>query len=288
MARLTRQVEPPVQPLLLNLDETAVSYSFHQAKGLFVKKLKRKRRCYSQVRKQDLRGTVTHVAIIANRSEVQPKLPQVIIGNHHRFTHGLLASVIADKPASVHLLRRKSSWNNTSVMCEILDLLATALQQFPGFQPILLLDTCGCHISDAVTALVPVPAGLTHLLQPLDVYFFAGYERYLRESYRQMRSIAAQGAATPKAWNKLLFDVCTTYLNSHAWAPAFAQVGLGPHRCALIHDLQAYFPLGVPAQSRDVCLSGTELAKLLPRGRKFRFLNWVRAPAGRKRSLTVH
>lgn len=140
-AWLTRQVELPVQPLLLNLDETAVSYSFHQAKGLFVKKLKRKRRCYSQVRKQDLRGTVTHVAIITNRSEVQPKLPQVIIGNHHRFTHGLLASVIADKPASVHLLRRKSSWNNTSVMCEILDLLATALQQFPGFQPILLLDT---------------------------------------------------------------------------------------------------------------------------------------------------
>lgn len=205
-----------------------------------MKKLKRKPRCYSQVRKQDLRGTVTHVAIIANRSEVQPKLPQVIIGNHHRFTHGLLASVIADKPASVHLLRRKSSWNNTSVMCEILDLLATALQQIPGFQPILLMDTCGCHISDVVTAkaaalniwLVPVPAGLTHLLQPLDVYVFVGYKRYLRESYRQMRSMAAQGTATLQAWIKLLFDVCTTYLNSHAWAPAFAQAGLGPHQCS--------------------------------------------------------
>ena len=115
-----------MQPLLLNLDETALSYSFHQAKGLYVRKLKRKGRCYSQVRKQDLRGTVTHVAIIANRSEVQPKLPQVIIGNRHRFTKGLLASVVADKPASVHLFRRKSSWNNISVMCEILDLLAAA------------------------------------------------------------------------------------------------------------------------------------------------------------------
>ena len=126
MAWLERQVEPPVQPLLLNLDETALSYSFHQAIGLYVRRLRRNGKCYSQVRKNDLRGTVTHVAIIADRSEVQPKLPQLTISNRHRFTHGLLASVGADKPAFVHLFQRESSWNNITVMCEILELLAAA------------------------------------------------------------------------------------------------------------------------------------------------------------------
>ena len=61
-------------------------------------------------------------------------------------------------------------------MCEILELLAAALSNFPGLQPILLLDIAICHISDAGMAtaaelnigLVPVPVGLTHLLQSLD------------------------------------------------------------------------------------------------------------------------
>lgn len=61
-------------------------------------------------------------------------------------------------------------------MCEILELLAAALSNFPGLQPILLLDTAIGHIGDAVMAkaaelnigLAPVPAGLTHLLQSLD------------------------------------------------------------------------------------------------------------------------
>jgi hypothetical protein len=72
-------------------------------------------------------------------------------------------------------------------------------------QQTLLLDTCGCHVSDVVTAkaaalniwLVPVPAGLTHLLQPLDVYVFVGYKRYLREVYRELRSRAEE--ASPEA-----------------------------------------------------------------------------------------
>ena len=180
-------IPPPVQPLLLNLDETAVSDSFHQAKGLYHRRLKRRCRAHTQVQKNELRGAVTHVALICDRTEVQPQLPQVIIGNSHRFTKQLMSSVRASTPSTVHLFRRKSTWNNTSCMCEILDLLAHALMDFPWCQPILLLDTASCHISDKVAAkaaalniwLVPVPAGFTHLIQPLDVYVFSGYKEFL-------------------------------------------------------------------------------------------------------------
>ena len=270
-----------------------MSYTFHQSQGLYVRSLRRKGRCHAQVRKRDLRGAVTHVALICDRSDVQPKLPQVVICNSHRFTKSLLASVASVQPSSVHLFRRKSSWNNTSCMCEILELLAKALKDFPAFQPILLLDTCSCHVSDVVSAkaaalgiwLVPVPPGLTHLLQPLDVYTFSGYKQFLRSAYR--KACLRDGHVSPPSWLKLLFQACTQYLNSRQWSAAFSQVGLGPPCAAASQELQAIFPDGLPRQ-RDACLTSAELAKLLPKGKAFRAIHWVRAPAGRKRILTVH
>ena len=57
-------------------------------------------------------------------------------------------------------------------MIQVLELLADALKEYPAFQPVLLLDTATCHIGDKVAEkaaalniwLVPVPAGVTHLL----------------------------------------------------------------------------------------------------------------------------
>ena len=292
VAWLRDQVERPVQPLLLNLDETSVSYTFHQARGLYARRLKRQGRAHAQVPKSDLRGAVTHVAIICERSEVQPRLPQVVIGNTHRFTRRLVARTLASKPANVHVFRGKSSWNNTACMSEILDLLAEALKDFPGFQPILLLDTASCHINDTVAAkaaklniwLAPVPAGLTHLLQPLDVHVFSGYKEFLKQEYRKVRS--ATGSVTPEAWLNLIFSVCSRYLSSHKWSFAFSQVGLGPKPDHLSSELLSFFPNGVPAQPRS-CLSSAEFDRLMPKKRKVRALQWVRAPAGRKRVLTV-
>ena len=269
-----------------------MSYTFHRARGLYVRKLKRQGRAHALVRKRDMRGAVTHVGLICERSEIQPKLPQVVIGNTHRFTLGLMASVAASKPDSVHLFRRKSSWNSASCMCEILELLAASLRDFPGFQPILLLDTCSCHVTDTVAAkaaalniwLVPVPAGLTHLLQPLDVYTFSGYKQFLQNAHKQAR--ADHGDVDARAWLQLIFDVCTRFLNGRRWSEAFCQVGLGPSSASLSHELKTLFPGGLPVQ-QATCLSAAELARLMPKGRKFRALHWVRAPKGRRRVLTI-
>ena len=108
---LTSRVDGGKQPVFLNLDETSISYSYHGAKGFFVKKLLRTRKGVVKIRKKELRGSVSHVAIIADRPDVQRVLPQVFIGNKHRFTLGLMEAVTGDKPAFVHLFRRKSSWN---------------------------------------------------------------------------------------------------------------------------------------------------------------------------------
>lgn len=171
-------------------------------------------------------------------------------------------------------------------------IVSEALKAFPSFQPILLLDTSPCHITDSVAAkaaslniwLVPVPVGLTHLLQPLDVYAFAGYKDSLRNEYRRVRS--EHGSVTPQRWLQLLFAVCTRYLNSRQWSVAFAQAGLGAPSANISTELQTFFPQGLPQQPAT-CLSSAELSRLLRSNRKVRFLHWVRAPADRRRSLTV-
>ncbi len=276
----------------MRLEEISVSYTFHQAKGLYVRRLRREGRAHTQVPKRDLRGAVTHVAIMRDRSEIQPRLPQVLQGNKHRFTQTLVAGALGSKPSNVHLFRRKSSWNNTTCTIDILDLLAEALRDFPTLQPILLLDTASCHINDPVAAkagsfniwLAPVPAGLTHLLQPLDVYGSAGYKGFLKSVHRTER--AAHGKVTPQSWLKLLFDVCTRFLNSRKWSVAFPQVGLGALHTHFSAELQAIIPQGRPQQPPSY-LSGAELARMMPSNRKVWFLHWVCAPANRRRSLTV-
>jgi hypothetical protein len=114
-------------------------------------------------------------------------------------------------------------------MISVLELLAAALAHFPDLQPILALDTVRCHIAPRILSkaaelklwIAPVPAGLTYLLQPLDVSCFAQYKAFLRSAYRIARM--ATGALSARQWIMLLFQVCTDFLNSTPWAPAFFQ-----------------------------------------------------------------
>jgi hypothetical protein len=178
-------------------------------------------------------------------------------------------------------------------MTQVLELLADALKDYPAFQPVLLLDTATCHIGDKVAEkaaalniwLVPVPAGVTHLLQPLDVYTFSCYKEFLRREYRLARAKHG-GIITPQTWLRLIFQVCTRYLNSHKWAPACNQVGLGSTAADLSKEIQSLFPNGLPKRA-STCLSSAELVRLMPVDRKVRFLHWVRAPAARRRTLTI-
>lgn len=58
-----------MQALFLNLDETQFSYTFHKSQGIYVKRLKRAGHAHARVRKRDLRGAVTPMAIICERPE---------------------------------------------------------------------------------------------------------------------------------------------------------------------------------------------------------------------------
>ena len=59
------------EAVLLNLDETAVGYSMLGVKGFFKKKLVKRKNVGAHIRKKDLRGTIAHVAVTADRPDVR-------------------------------------------------------------------------------------------------------------------------------------------------------------------------------------------------------------------------
>ena len=84
------------QLLRINLDETSVCLFQGSGKGnVFVGK---KRRLVQFVQTRKRRCYFTHVAVICDNSELQPLLPQVLIGNERTFLAASMNGLRAGKP----------------------------------------------------------------------------------------------------------------------------------------------------------------------------------------------
>lgn len=267
---------PGQKPLFVNLDETSLGVHMKGRAGVVATARTPGGLATAlgvKPKLADLRGAITHVAMVCDCSWLQPLLPQVLIGNKRKFTKKLLKAVKA--PPAVHLLAEKSSWNSAAVMVKIIDLLAAALEPHRETHlPVLLLDCCTCHLTNAVLErarsknilLVCVPASTTHLLQPLDTRVFHGYKEFLAKGFLKLQLESEDGTVSPVAWLRLLTEAATHYLRAHRWEPAFISVGAGASsyeqlssalRC---HDL----PFDVPLKP----LSPTQLQAVLPKGKR--------------------
>ncbi|CAE7672268.1 unnamed protein product, partial [Symbiodinium sp. CCMP2592] len=202
------------QPVYINIDETALAYSFHAAPGL----IQRKFHAEVQIRPQDARGCITHVAL-------------------------------------------DSSWNSARHMVSLLTLLGQLFRiRVPQYQAIVVFDAASCHLSPGVIRegrlqglfMLPVPPGMTSYLQPLDLWCFGPYKKWLERENRQQR-------------------ICQNGL-------AFAQAGLPTSEQRLHGKLASLFPEGIPCLEQ--ALSPDEFAQLLPKRHDLTrtFSDWVGGP----------
>ena len=157
------------------------------------------------------------------------------------------------KRDNVWIFRRASSWNTTDIMQWIIQMIGhvfrTKLAGL-GFQPILLLDAASVHTAQSVirTArlqhvfLAPIPPACTAFVQPLDVYTFARYKRFLEDQFREHRMVRT-GPVSVHEWFKLLFRACD-WLRSEPWHVAFSLSGLPNLGLDLHRDLAKLFPGG--------------------------------------------
>jgi len=269
--------------LRVNLDETSVCLFPGRSKGaVFVSPKRLREGGGQQVPKWKRRCCLTHVALVCDRPDVQPTLPQFVIGNERTLLVRDLAALRGSCPRNVTLVRQKSAWSSAAVTARIVRELAVAVgsvrARLGDFQLVLLLDAARIHYAPAVLRacravgvwLVIIPAKMTWLLQPLDTHAFAQYKAHLLKAYQAARigSASASGDVDIAEFLPCVYSAVRAVLQGRRWATAFERDGLGLRQSALSHSVQARLQLQAPLQVPSCRPSDEQVRLCLPRRAK--------------------
>ncbi len=103
---LQHRIPAEKELVFVNFDETSIGYSFVRMRGNVVREKywpKGVNMPAESIKKSELRGSITPMAFLSHRSDLQPRLPQILVGNKRRFTLSLPRSVSGSTPGNVHL-----------------------------------------------------------------------------------------------------------------------------------------------------------------------------------------
>lgn len=246
--------------LRVNLDETAVCLFQGGSKGtIFTGKRRQRGEAFQRVSMGKRRCHITHVALICDRPDLQPVLPQILIGNEHTFLQGSLAALRRSCPHNVRIVRQRSSWNNEVLCAQIIRWLAAALEPYrASIQPVLFLDAARLHLTRRVFLAcnavgvwpIVIPAKLTWLLQPLDTDAFLPFKLRLRQLYQDAQARSVDGNVGVEELLRCLYASIRNVLQGQRWAGAFdkdglcaSQVGVSPR---VLVELGIDGSVGVP------------------------------------------
>ena len=227
----------------LNMDETAIRF-YMQSRGLVAPPTrgKRKARPTHACSRKQMRACMTHVAFVATDPDVQAMLPQIFIGSENVLR---VTDVELLQPAfreNLILVRRKTAWINTEVLVEIMKCLGRALAPWrASIQPVLLMDAHKAHLAPAVLHaaaaaglwVLPLPAHMTWLLQPLDTHVFAAYKQAIRRRYVLLMAQHAEGQVNSCSLLTAVHDACVDMVCERDHTRAFVDNGFGDEQGSL-------------------------------------------------------
>ena len=221
--------------LRINMDETSLCVHQSRGKGILCVDKPSARALKRNVPRRLKRLCMTYAASICDNSDAQKHLPQYLIANEATLKVKRFAALERELHPHVKLLRRKSAWCNQEIIIEILRDMAT-FARARGYLPLLLWDAARPHVTPRVFAaarrmgvwVCVIPAGSTHLLQPLDTHCFARFKHSLVENVNRS-VIGGAGPCPVEAFLRCARQsVCDEVLN-RSWAHAFAANGYGHH-----------------------------------------------------------
>ena len=261
------------EPLFLNLDETSISQWWSQPKGCVV--LRKRWRDgvppKAGVPANRRRGAVTLCALITHKTDVQPFLPQLVLGNKRILPPSFCAEVSA---GAVKFWSEASGWMTHPVLLRYLSLLTEVLHGLPQYQPVLIMDCAPAHMSGEIFAfardnglkLCFVPGGCTGHVQPLDVACFGPLKAFLR---REARGLLSEKSFCSKLdWALAIKKAATHFLRSRRWCHVFQQCGILGDRSALKGFLESMAVKYAEVEPAPVAPSPDVIAKLLPSNRR--------------------
>ena len=129
--------------LNINLDETSIQLwqSRHRGNVAFrkwrsVRKVRTKFASKATLKVQ--RSSITHVAIVCDKADIQPRLPQFLLASDKVLLARDVPRVNAILPRNVFLIRSRSSWSNEATMKEVLRKLVENLADVMDvYQPVV-------------------------------------------------------------------------------------------------------------------------------------------------------
>ena len=182
--------------LVINMDETSVVRHTSGLVGTIVKYPAGMMRAGDPGSLGDRRSCITFMASITHDTAIQPKLPQILIGNKHQFTAQVMR-LAQTLPKNIHLYKQQSAWNNHACMRKYISLLGKSLGDAVRQRyVILLLDVHRSHIDQSILThakrcgirLCYVPASMTGDLQPCDTHLFWKFKSAFRDCWAALQS----------------------------------------------------------------------------------------------------
>ena len=265
--------------VLVNMDETAVQHEYQSRAGNSVilgrRTCSELRWCEERVHRAATRAHCTLVAFVTDDADLQKKLPQIFLpATKTRALSRVEQTKFNEMEKPLEYWVGTGGWVTAEIFKRILTKLRAACRQVRGNARILLwMDAASQHVGVEVLNhaarlhiyLVLVPAGLTWLMQPLDVYVFAKLKTAMRDGHRNMRAGREESCLAAGEWISVTSQAVRSILVDTDWSMVFGKLGMGPDAGPPNDRLRRYMQPAAEVEARPP--NDADMEELLGRHR---------------------
>ena len=239
--------------VIINVDETSVNAMVQTKNGYVAQGVRRVVADHQHRGGRRDRSNIktTLMGVICDQPELQPYLPQVFMPKYtQNATPPAWARAMYGRQGfPFQYLHRTGGTSSPATFRNWCNTLRSAVHSFNSDAYILLIMDCHSSHLDLQTVnhlalmgivSVVVPAQLTWLLQPLDVYVFAVFKRILRGLLHQQEAANPDAGAAPGAWITPTASAARSVLCRTDWSDKFEKVGAGIAYGPVRAEIQKY------------------------------------------------